>query len=53
MTPTAELLTRVFALLERTRERIGCRCHGFCNECTRLRYDINGLLNNETQGDRP
>lgn len=56
MTPTAELLTRVFSLLEQAQCQLGCGCGGpfsMCIECEQLRYDIDGLLDNETQGDRP
>lgn len=56
MTPTAELLTRVFALLGRASWRMGCACRKdgqLCQWCERLKYDIDGILNNETQGDRP
>ena len=57
MTPTAELLTRVFSLLERASEQIGCYCgppeRSVCPTCKRIKYDIDGILNNETQGDRP
>ncbi len=28
MTPTAELLTRVFSLLERAQSQLGCGCGG-------------------------
>lgn len=54
MTPTAELLTRVFSLLERASMQIGCYdCgpnYGMCSDCERLKYDIDGILNNEPQG---
>lgn len=56
MTPTAELLTRVFALLDRARSQIGCvwcDSYGHCEKCMQLKYDIDGLLDNEPQGDRP
>lgn len=57
MTPTAELLTRVFTLLKRARKNIDdCWCgriYEQCIHCKRLKYDIDGILNNETQGDRP
>lgn len=57
MTPTAELLTRVFTLLKRARKNIdACWCgriYEQCIHCKRLKYDIDGILNNETQGDRP
>lgn len=56
MTPTAELLTKVFSLLERARCQIGCECEEpgkYCMDCKRLKYDIDGLLDNDTQGERP
>lgn len=51
MTPTAELLTRVFALLERASKSMGCGCNAednpICNDCFQLKYDIDGILDNE------
>lgn len=50
--PISELLTRVFSLLERSSDRLGCGCGGhlsLCASCQLLQDDLDGLLLNETQ----